>query len=528
MTILLPDLIKQHALGRPDADALCFKTQTLSYADLWQQITAFQQGMLAADLKRHDRVAIYLPKQIETVTAMFGTSAAGGVFVPVNPGLKARQVSYIMQNCNVRILITSADRLKVMQEFLHECDDLRRIVIVGKMPEDIDTHGVDVESWDDFVISEPDHQRAAHPVIDADMTAILYTSGSTGMPKGVVLSYRNMVAGAQSVATYLNNCPEDVILSVLPLSFDAGLSQLTTAFYAGAKVVLMNYLLPRDVIRAVAKNKVTGLTLVPPLWVQLAELEWQEEAVSSLRYIATTGGRMPIPVTEKLSSVLSHSDIYLMYGLTEAFRSTYLPPEEVKRRPDSIGRAIPNAEILVVREDGTLCGPGEPGELVHRGALVSLGYWNDMERTKERFRPAPGQVSGLPNPELAVWSGDTVKMDDEGYLYFVGRRDEMIKTSGFRVSPTELEEIIYASGLVGEVAAIGVEDMQLGQAIYIVVTAKDGHDFEEETLIAFCRQEMPTYMVPKRVILWDALPRNPNGKVDRKKIAADITITNDA
>ena len=236
---------------------------------------------------------------------------------------------------------------------------------------------------------------------------------------------------------------------------------------------------------------------------------------------------MPVPVTRALRQKLPQTDVYLMYGLTEAFRSTYLPPEEVDRIPDSMGRAIPNAEILVVREDGTLCGVDEPGELVHRGALVSLGYWNDPERTARRFRPAPGQPAGLPNPEIAVWSGDTVKRDADGFLYFIGRRDEMIKTSGYRTSPTEVEEIVFSSGLVGEVAAIGVAHEQLGQAIWIVVSPpkgqKGGEKVDTDALRAFCRAEMPSYMVPHRVIEWSTLPRNPNGKIDRKAIAAELT-----
>ncbi len=243
----------------------------------------------------------------------------------------------------------------------------------------------------------------------------------------------------------------------MPLSFDYGMSQLTTAFHAGASVVLMNYLLARDVVRAVEQYKITGLACVPPLWIQLAGLDWPEAASKSVRYFTNSGGRMPRAILDQLRTRLPNAKPYLMYGLTEAFRSTYLPPSEVDKRPDSIGKAIPNAEVMVVRPDGTLCDPGEPGELVHRGPLVSLGYWNDKGRTAERFKPAPGQPSGIPLTEMAVWSGDTVMRDEEGFLYFVGRRDEMIKTSGYRVSPNEVEEVIFASGQVRVAAAVGVE-----------------------------------------------------------------------
>jgi len=256
------------------------------------------------------------------------------------------------------------------------------------------------------------------------------------------------------VASYLGNSATDRILAVLPLSFDAGLSQLTTAFSVGACVVLMDYLLPRDVVRAIARYEVTGLAGVPSLWNQLKALHWPEQAVQSLRYITNTGGAMPVSTTRTLQQILPNTLIFLMYGLTESFRSTYLPPDQLNIRPQSMGKAIPNVQILVINEDGEECAPNEPGELVHRGALVSLGYWNDPEKTAERFKPCPALPPEIPNTELAVWSGDQVMKDTEGYLYFIGRKDEMIKTSGYRVSPTEVEEIAYASGKVAGAGAM--------------------------------------------------------------------------
>ena len=310
---------------------------------------------------------------------------------------------------------------------------------------------------------------------------------------------------------------------MLPLSFDAGLSQLTTAFHVGASVALINYLLPRDVVNAVERYGVTGLTAVPPLWIQLAQLAWPAAARRSLRYIANTGGRMPKATLDQLRAALPQTLVYLMYGLTESFRSTYLPPSELDRRPDSIGKAIPNAEVLVVREDGTLCDANEPGELVHRGALVSLGYWNDPAKTAERFKPAPGQASGLVMPEIAVWSGDTVRRDEEGFLYFISRRDEMIKTSGYRVSPTEVEEAVYGTGLVGEVAALGIEHPVLGQAIVLVATSPADAVLDSAAVIAKCRERLPAFMVPARIVeRTGSLPRNPNGKIDRKLLAQEF------
>jgi acyl-CoA ligase (AMP-forming) (exosortase A-associated) len=332
-----------------------------------------------------------------------------------------------------------------------------------------------------------------------------------------------MVAGARSVAGYLANRPSDRILSALPLSFDAGFSQLTTAFLVGARVTLINYLLPRDVLKAVVRERITGLTAVPALWIQLAQLEWPEGVSDHLRYIANTGGHMPKATLDRLRAALPKTLPFLMYGLTESFRSTFLPPSEVDRRPDSIGKAIPNAEVLVVRPDGSPCAPGEPGELVHRGALVSLGYWNDPEKTAERFKPAPGRPSGLTMPEIAVWSGDTVQTDEEGFLYFISRRDEMIKTSGYRVSPTEIEEVVYASNLVGEAAALGIPHPALGQAIVVIVTARDGASLDPDAVITHCKQRLPAFMVPQRVLArTGSLPRNPNGKIDRKAMAQEM------
>jgi acyl-CoA synthetase (AMP-forming)/AMP-acid ligase II len=263
----------------------------------------------------------------------------------------------------------------------------------------------------------------------------------------------------------------------------------------------------------VLAHGITGLAAVPPLWIALARLAWPAD--TSLRFITNSGGAMPVVTVEALQQALPHTAIFLMYGLTEAFRSTYLPPAEVARRPGSIGRAIPNAEVLVVRPDGTLCDADEPGELVHRGALVALGYWNDAARTALRFRPAPGQDPALPLPEMAVWSGDTVRRDAEGFLYFVGRSDEMIKVSGYRISPTEVESVLHASGLVSEVAVFGVDDATLGQAIVAVAVADPGL-VDRAALLAECKRRLPAYMVPAQIVLrTEALPRNPNGKIDR-------------
>ncbi len=517
MAELIHQLIEQQTDSALNSAALIYKEQTFTYAELSSHVSAAAAGFASLGLNPSERIAIYLPKLPKTVFSIFGATQSGGVFVPINPLLKPNQVSYILQDCNVRILVTSSERLKQLSNILSNCHDLHSIILIDNKKGSIKVqHAINLFNWDQLMEGSSHH--TFHPRIDCDIATILYTSGSTGRPKGVVLSHRNMVAGAKSVVQYLQNQSEDKLLAILPLSFDYGLSQLTTAFLAGASVVLMDYLLPQDVIRTVARHHITGLAAVPPLWNQLAQLKWPPEAVKSLRYVTNSGGAMPQPTLNNLRSALPNSQFYLMYGLTEAFRSTYLPPEEIDNHPNSIGKAIPNAEVIVVREDGSLCSPGELGELVHRGVLVAMGYWNDPEKTAERFKPFPKQNSALTIPEIAVWSGDTVKIDSEGFLYFISRKDDMIKTSGYRVSPTEVEEAIYSSRLINEVVALGIPHPTLGQGILAIATTDETLD--TEAIINHCKKELPNFMLPHAIKKADNLPRNPNGKIDRKLLRA--------
>jgi acyl-CoA ligase (AMP-forming) (exosortase A-associated) len=519
-SFLLPHLVFKAAERAREDPAITAGPQTISYGDLADATQRFAHGLLDLGVGRGERVAIYLEKRPEAVIASFGAPAAGAVFVPLNPLLKPDQVGYVLRDCNVRVLVTSPARLNVVSEVLGECPDLQHVVLVDGANADVPLGRIAVCQWTGL---QDAAARRSHHAIDTDMVAILYTSGSTGRPKGVVLSHRNMVAGAKSVASYLENHRNDVILAALPLSFDAGFSQLTTAFHSGARAVLLNYLLPRDVLNAIVQERVTGLTAVPPLYIQLSQLEWPSHITQHLRYFANTGGRMPLETLRRLRSMLPQTKPFLMYGLTEAFRSTYLPPEEVDRRPDSIGKAIPNAEILVLRPDGTACDPHEPGELVHRGALVGMGYWNDAEKTAERYRALPRREAGLVLPEMAVFSGDTVRVDEEGFLYFIGRRDEMIKTSGYRVSPTEIEEVLFGTRLVTECAVFGVPHPILGQAIVAVACPSAAATSPVAELLAACRERLPAYMVPARIELYAApLPRNANGKIDRKLLATEF------
>jgi acyl-CoA ligase (AMP-forming) (exosortase A-associated) len=518
---LLHELPALAAHRSPAAFALHEDASSVRYDELVEEIQHFASTLARLRIGRGERVAIYLDKRREAVVASFGAPAHGAVFVPINPLLKAEQVAYVLRDCGVAVLVTSGERLRALGAVLADCPALAHVIVVSSPSTPAGASGSpSLHPWSEVLDAAP---RAGHRVIDTDTVAILYTSGSTGKPKGVVLSHRNMVAGAKSVASYLDNRHNDVLLAALPLSFDAGFSQLTTAFHAGASVVLLNYLLPKDIVRAVAERRVTGITAVPPLWIQLTQVTWAADVSTHLRYFANTGGRMPRQVLDKLRMLWPQARPYLMYGLTEAFRATYLPPEEVDQRPDSIGKAIPNSEVLVLRPDGTPCDAGEPGELVQRGALVAQGYWNDPATTAERFRPLPHREGGVVLPEIAVFSGDTVRTDDEGFLYFVGRRDEMIKSSGYRISPNEVEEVVYATGMVTECAAIGIPHEALGEAVVVVATPSDSGVLDVSGIHAACRSQLPAYMVPSKIEVREgSLPRNANGKIDRKSIAAEL------
>lgn len=518
MPTLLHHLLFKSAQQVADRPAIVYKKITWSYSQLAEQVQQQANALLGSQLKPQQRVAVFLPKQLETVSSLLAISLAGGVFVPINPVLKAAQVAYILNDCNVSLLITTNSRLQsLLPELATNCPDLHTIVLVDNDTPTITNDRQTILTWNDYL-----HSAVTQPIpaiIDTDMAAILYTSGSTGKPKGVVLSHRNLVTGANSVSDYLHITETDRLLAVLPFSFDYGLNQLLTSLLNGACCVLLNYLLPRDVLIALETEKITGLACVPPLWTQLAKLEWSASINTHLRYLTNSGGKMPKAVLAAIRQRVPDGQFFLMYGLTEAFRSTYLPPEQLDSRPDSIGKAIPNAEILVVRADGSLCAPHEHGELVHRGSLVAMGYWNDPIKTAERFKPAPNQNPALPLTEIAVWSGDTVTMDEEGYLYFVGRKDDMIKTSGYRVSPTEIEEVVYSSGLVKEAAAIGIANDSLGQAVIVVISLQSPDDYDETLLIKHCKTYLPNFMIPAEIIVLASLPKNPNGKIDRNALA---------
>jgi acyl-CoA ligase (AMP-forming) (exosortase A-associated) len=513
MDFLVHHLPQRSAVRFPDKDALVHGDERLTYAEVDKRTAGLAMGLRRAGLQRGDRVGIYLDPSVPQVLSIFGACRAGGVFVPLNPKLFPEQIEHIANDCGVKGLIVSGSKLRALAEVLDRFRSLEFVVIVG----DAEPSTVSLPSYRFETLCDlTGPRREPDEAIEKDLAAILYTSGSTGKPKGVMLTHAQIRAGSSIVSSYLGITESERILAVLPFSFDAGMNQLMTAFDQGGTLILTTFAFARDIVRVLAKERATGLAGVPTLWNLLAQPSsgLSKTPLPHLRYITNTGGAMPQNVLAILRRSLPTTKIFLMYGLTEAFRSTYLPPEELDRRPTSMGRAIPNTEILVVNEAGKLCGPDEVGELVHRGPTVSLGYWGQPELTDRVLRPHPFLPPELRSDEKVCYSGDLVKMDEDGFLYFMGRRDTLIKSSGFRISPTEVEEILFQSGKLREAAVIGIPDDVLGQSIKAFVVPSDSQSPTVEELLEFCATKMPSYMVPKAIEIVAALPKTPSGKVD--------------
>lgn len=487
----IPQPLDHVLAGDGDAPALIDRAGVLTFAVAEAQVGRMAGWLAAQGLAPGDRVATWLPKTREACLMPLAAVRAGLIHVPVNPLLKRAQVGHILADSGARLLLTQPARAATLL-----ADDVAGVAV----HEAVGAGDVLPRSFAD---------------VDA-LAAILYTSGSTGRPKGVMLSHANLWLGANSVAHYLRLEHDDVVLGVLPLSFDYGQNQLFSSWLAGAAVAPLDYLTPRDVVKAVERVGATTLAGVPPLWVQLLEAEWPAETAGRLRRLTNSGGALTVRLVRGLRARFPQADLYPMYGLTEAFRSTFLDPALVDAHPESIGREIPHAEVVIVRPDGSAAAAGEPGELVHAGPLVAQGYWQDPERTAQRFRPAPSfsRYGGT-----AVWSGDTAVRDADGLLRFVGRDDEMIKSAANRISPGEIEEAIVAGGEAAEAVAIGVPDARLGQAIAVVLR---GDAAREAALRERLKRELPNFMQPA-VFEWrDELPRNPNGKLDRAALRAAV------
>jgi acyl-CoA ligase (AMP-forming) (exosortase A-associated) len=513
MDFLIHHMLRTSAQRTPDKEALVHGEQRLSYAEVVRLAGGLAKGLRQAGLGRGDRVGIYLEPSVAQVVSMFGTSGACGVFVPINATLFPEQVKHIANDCGMKALITTSEKLATLVGFFGELPALEFIILAGEGEATKSPLPV-YRLADLYELTGPQNWR--EEAISKDLAAILYTSGSTGKPKGVMLSHANVMAGSSIVSTYLGITSSERILAVLPFSFDAGMNQLMTAFQQGGTIVLINFVFAREIVQTLLKERITGLAGVPTLWSLLSQPNstLSKQPLPNLRYITNTGGAMPQAVLKILRQVLPTTKIFLMYGLTEAFRSTYLPPEELDRRPTSMGQAIPDTEILVLNEHGQLCKPDEIGELVHRGPTVSLGYWNRPEDTARALRPNPLLPKEMGDCERVCYSGDLVKMDEDGFLYFVGRRDTMIKSSGFRISPTEVEEVLFQTGKLRGAAVIGIPDDVLGQVIKAFVVAKDNTPLDPESLLIICAEKMPRYMVPKFVEVLTELPKTSSGKVD--------------
>ena len=492
--------------GRGDAAALVLKDRVLDYAELesWTgRLAAWLSARASAEgWEKGARVASWAGKGLLTCLMPLAAPRAGLVHVPINPVLKAAQVRHILSDSGACLMIANAGRLAALDD--------------GDVPDGcavIDEKLVIEQAQG----CDPIGPSAAET--DA-LAAILYTSGSTGKPKGVMLSHANMWLGAESVAKYLSVAPGDRVLAVLPLAFDYGQNQLLSTWYAGGAVVPIDYLLPREVVKAVEKHRITTLAAVPPLWVQLLEQDWPEAAIAPLHRLTNTGGALGEALVQRLRAQFPDARLFAMYGLTEAFRSACLDPALIDSHPTSFGKAVPHVEIMVVNDEGQPAGPGEEGELVHAGPFVAQGYWQDSVRTQERFRPAPAwsEYGGT-----AVWSGDRVVRDGQGLLYFVGRRDAMIKVLGQRVSPQEIEDSAAATGLVAECVALGLPDERLGQAVHLIARAAAGGNPEPtEMLVTALRRALPAYMVPQQVHWRSELPRGATGKLDRALLKREL------
>lgn len=500
--------------GDDDNDALILKNHVFSYKMLNVRIAALAFWLAEQGLNVGDRVATWAGKSLLSVIMPLAAPRAGLIHVPINPLLKSSQTQYIMDDSGAKLLIANSARLNSLNSETPIATYLR-----------FDEKQI-VDLLDQNIIA--DHgQLPPSEAEPNDLAAILYTSGSTGRPKGVMLSHRNLWLGAVSVSQYLKLGADDRTLALLPLSFDYGQNQLLSAWYSGGAVIPLDYLTPKDVVKSCAKYNITTLAAVPPLWVQLCEYDWGDSA-KSIRRITNSGGALTQNLVTDLRSIFGApatggADIYAMYGLTEAFRSTYLEPDLIDDNPLSMGRAIPFAEIMVVNKEGHQAGAGEHGELVHAGPLVARGYWRDTLRSGERFKPAPyfSQYADCDDYQnIAVWSGDTVYRGDDGLLYFVGREDAMIKTSGNRVSPGEIEEVAIATGLAVEACALGQKDDRLGAVIILFVRAHhDAIGSQKDELVDALKLELPMFMNPKHIIWLDNFPKNANGKIDRNNLA---------
>jgi acyl-CoA synthetase (AMP-forming)/AMP-acid ligase II len=472
-----------------DQPAMLIGDRAVTFGGLAGRAGAIAVALREAGIQPGHRCAIFTRRPDDAAAAFFATLAVGANGTIINDLFRPRQIEYIAENAGMAALLTTTGDLEMQPRPLElAC----RVIALEEVP---------AAARLDPVIRSP-----------GDCAQVTYTSGSTGMPKGVMISHANLWAGVRIVSGYLGLNGADRIAGLLPLSFVYGFNQLTTALFTGARLVVERATLPQDIIASVRRNGVTVLAAVPPLWQQLLSVAAFRETLTDLRLMTNAGGRLPVTSVKELRRAQPHAALYLMYGLTEVFRSTFLPPAEVDTHPDSIGRAIPESRVYVTRDDGSLCDDDEVGELVHGGPTVGLGYLNDPPATERVFRANPFAAGDPEAPSRVVFTGDMARRDSTGLLYHMGRRDHMIKTLGFRVSPDEICDVLVASGEVVEAAIVTQQDSQRGTAIVACVVLKP--EGSVHRLRRFCGVELPRYMQPTRYEALAAIPRNPSGKHD--------------
>lgn len=514
-SVQLQWFLEHSARQLPEKTALVCGDQVYAYRELDRAANHLAHGLIAAGVQRGDRVAMWLDNGLQAVLSVFAVLKAGAVILPVNPTTKSEKLAYLLNHSRASALILPGRKLGALESHWPLLPYLQGVIAVGTASPVIAGCGKRCVSFESLLYEQTSQDEPpATQADDADLAAIIYTSGSTGNPKGVMLTHRNVVSAVTSVATYLENRPEDVIFSVLPLSFGYGLLQLLTTVKVGATLVLeKSFTFPHAVLDKMARQRATGLALVPTISAILVEMDLGKYDFSQLRYVTNAGAAWPTEHIRELRRRLPHVRLYSMYGLTECLRASYLAPEEIDRRPASIGRGMPGVELCVVDPEGRRVGPGVVGELVVRGPNVMQGYWELPEETGSVLRPGPWPG------ERVLYTGDLFRTDEEGYLSFVGRKDDLIKSRGEKVSPREVENALYDHPAVAEAAVIGVPDAVLGQAIRAIVALKAGRQATPQELLRHCAGRLEDFMVPQSIELCESLPKSANGKIDKRQLS---------
>ena len=511
----LESFLEESARRFAEKTALIFDRQRMTYLEIETYCNRLAHAMIARGLQRGDRVAIWLDSSPEVVIALFAVLKAGGVFLVLNPTTKGDKIEYILNNCRAQALVTDSHRAREFREHWSGVPDLEMVWVTGEFG------AIDARATGKSLASLPAaFENRALPMcppekrsIDIDLAALIYTSGSTGRPKGVMMTHLSMISAATSITTYLESAVEDIVLNILPMSFDYGLYQVLMAFKIGATLLLeRSFTFPHRVLEAAARERITGLPIVPTIAALLLQMDISRYDLSSVRYITNTAAALPAEHIRKLRALFPKARIYSMYGLTECKRVSYLPPDQIDIRPTSVGRGMPNEEVYVVDEEGRRVGPGVTGELVVRGSNLMKGYWEDSVETAKRLRPGPYPW------EKVLYTGDLFKADSEGYLYFVGRKDDMIKSRGEKVSPREIEDVLYSLDGVVEAAVVGVPDPILVQAIKAYITRRAGSSIDEKFVLRHCAQRLEDFMMPKIVEFRDSLPKTSTGKISKREI----------